>query len=570
MRSHETAESLTSHGRYRRFRRTLFLVMLTISLLPLLTTVGLSFHQYRSLLQKEEEAQLAWNAESAKKTIEAFLEELQGMIVFVAADYTPEELTSQRKLDHVLTNLRKRHKGIVDLSVIDSEGVQQGYAGPYNLKGKYYGDRSWFQATIARRAYISNVFLGYRKLPHFVIAAGKELPQGGGYWVVRVSIDSETLDKFIATINSEASDDIFLIDDTGELQTSSRYYGSTRGKTPSFFTPKKTGITLHINPENNNMMASCYIEGTPWILVLSKKGYIYGRNWSAFRNQTILIVISSAILVLLVIIRTTNLLVNRIFETDRRRETILSEVEHTSKLASIGRLAAGVAHEINNPLAIVNEKAGLMKDIIDAGDEFPNKGKFLHQINGVLDAVNRCKIITHRLLGFARRMDVAREPVRINDLLQEVISFVDKEALYRGIRLRIELAANLPVINSDRGQLQQVFLNIINNAIEAVEQDGLIVISSRLKDRQNIAVVIQDNGPGISAETIKHIFEPFFTTKTNGAHKGTGLGLSITYGLVKKLGGEIVVDSSVGTGTTFTVTLPLEAKLTGREENEDS
>jgi two-component system NtrC family sensor kinase len=253
--------------------------------------------------------------------------------------------------------------------------------------------------------------------------------------------------------------------------------------------------------------------------------------------------------------RITATVVNWIREAELEREEAIVQTHHTGRLASIGRLAAGVAHEINNPLAIINEKAGLMKDLMLMSDEPPDKEKFLGLIKAISDSVNRCRTITHRLLGFARRMDVQHEEIDLNDTIREVIEFLDKEVLYRNIKLDTHLKEDLPRIVSDKGQLQQVFLNLINNAIDAVPDGGVIAVSTEVKGRDIVRVTIMDNGQGIPKDTIKNIFEPFYTTKGKG--KGTGLGLSISYGIIKRLGGDISVESEVGEGSTFYVELPI-------------
>jgi two-component system NtrC family sensor kinase len=240
-------------------------------------------------------------------------------------------------------------------------------------------------------------------------------------------------------------------------------------------------------------------------------------------------------------------------ESDNRRELAFREMEHSHKLSSIGRLAAGVSHEINNPLAVINEKAGLMQDMIEFSPDFPEKTKFMGLVAAIIQSVQRCRTITHRLLGFAKRMDVEIEVLDVNEIVKEVLGFLEKEALHRNIKLGLHLASDLSRIASDRGQLQQVFLNILNNAFAAVSDGGLVSIATWEKDIDTIGVTFQDNGSGMSEETLKHIFEPFFTTKKG---QGTGLGLSITYGIVKKLGGDIEVQSKVQQGTRFTVYLP--------------
>jgi two-component system, NtrC family, sensor kinase len=250
-------------------------------------------------------------------------------------------------------------------------------------------------------------------------------------------------------------------------------------------------------------------------------------------------------------------MVNRLKESDERREAAYRQVEHTQKLSSIGRLAAGVAHEINNPLAIISEKAGLITDLMELKPDFPDKERFGGVVAAILKSVERCRAITHRLLGFARRMEVQVEVLDLNDVVSDVLGFLEKEALYRNVQVSSQLARDLPRISSDRGQLQQVFLNIVNNALAAVEDGGSVSVTTFERDVDTVAVSIQDNGTGMSEETLKHIFEPFFTTKKGSA--GTGLGLSITYGIVKKLGGDIDVHSKQGVGSTFTVYLPKKA-----------
>jgi two-component system, NtrC family, sensor kinase len=198
-----------------------------------------------------------------------------------------------------------------------------------------------------------------------------------------------------------------------------------------------------------------------------------------------------------------------------------------------------------------------MRDLIEFTPNFPDREKFLSLTDSIVQSVERCRAITHRLLGFARRMDVQVEVLELNEVLREVMGFLEKEALHRNIDVRLQLAGDLPRIASDRGQLQQVFLNILNNAFQAVDDGGFVTITSWDRDFNTVGVSVQDNGKGMSEETLKHIFEPFFTTKKGS---GTGLGLSITYGIVKKLGGDIEVHSKEGQGTTFTVFLPKQAK----------
>jgi two-component system NtrC family sensor kinase len=246
-------------------------------------------------------------------------------------------------------------------------------------------------------------------------------------------------------------------------------------------------------------------------------------------------------------------MVGRAREADLLRASAYHKMEYTNKMAALGRLSAGVAHEINNPVSIITEKAGLLRDLLLMSETLPPKERMLDLVDSVLRSADRCGGVTHRLLGFAKHMQVQTETIELGLLLTEVLGFLEKEAEYRGIRVGFDLPESPPDILSDRGQLQQVFLNIINNAFAAVDDGGRIQIGIREAGPDSVSVWIEDDGVGIPEEHLSHIFDPFFSTK-KGA--GTGLGLSITYGIVQKLGGEIEVRSTEGVGTRFTVTLP--------------
>jgi signal transduction histidine kinase len=275
---------------------------------------------------------------------------------------------------------------------------------------------------------------------------------------------------------------------------------------------------------------------------------------SSLRRDLLIFLAISILLILTVVIYGSTYVINRAREADLKRAVYYHELEYTNKMAALGRLSAGVAHEINNPVAIINQKAGLLRDLMTWSTERPSREKILSLTNSILSSARRCGRITHNLLGFAKHMDVKQETINLDHLLRDVLGFLGKEASYRQVQVAFDQAGDPPSVISDKSQLQQVFLNIINNAFAAVEDGGRIQIGIKPVGKHSVAVSITDDGPGIPEEHLAHIFDPFFTTK-EGA--GTGLGLSITYGIVKKLGGQIAVSSEIGKGTCFTVTLPI-------------
>jgi two-component system NtrC family sensor kinase len=552
--------SILSRDRYKSLKIRIVLLDAMLSLLPLFIVVTISYFWFQHILKEDFRNQVKWQIENTTQSIEFFIDEKVSALRFLASSYTFEQLSDQKMLTDIFSKFEKEFPGLVDLGVIDSNGIQQSYAGPYPLTGKDYSNQEWFNEVVVRNVYVSDVFMGYRRFPHFAIAVKKDCPEKRTFCIIRATIDMKTLKRFASNINLRENDDAFVINHDGILQTPSRFHGNVleRFSLPSL--PSQQGVSVldMKEPEGGRTIFGYEpIENSPWILVAIIKSTPYSRIPKIFRNELLLIGIGSVLIGVAVTFLMTQTVVNRIKKADQEMEDAIAKSEQASKLASIGRLAAGVAHEINNPLAIINEKAGLVKDLLELAGDVKDKGKLLALLNGIFDSVNRCSTITHRLLGFARRMEIAHEVIDLNDVVREVIGFLEKEILYRNIRLELNLKEDLPKIESDKGQLQQVLLNIINNAVDAVEEGGLIEVSTKIKDKNTVLVSIRDTGRGIPKDKLKTIFEPFYTTKEKG--KGTGLGLFISFGIMKKLGGTILVQSEVNKGTTFTVEIPMRA-----------
>ncbi len=558
----EFPENETSPRRYRILRRNMIILMAVVTLVPLLTMAVINYVQYQSALKKEIVNPMRSLVSKTRHSFELFLAERLSAVSFISSAYPCEDLVDARNLNHIFRAMKREFGGFVDLGVISAQGVQSTYAGPYDLLGKNYSEQSWFHEVQLRGVYVSDVFLGYRQFPHIVIAVNR-LSDEGDCFIVRATIDTEKFNTLIASMGLDPQSDAFLLNREGVFQTNSKFYGSVLQKCSLPLPPLTydTNVIETKDPSGREIiLAYTYLVNPNYVLMAVKPRGEVMRSWYTLKSELFLVFIVSVVVIFFVVFRLTDRLVHRVLEADERREAAFREMEHTHKLSSIGRLAAGVAHEINNPLAIINEKAGLMKDLINIEPEFPRREKFVSLADAILGSVERCRGITHRLLGFARRMEVTIETLDLNDVLKEVLGFLEKEALFRNVTIHLHLAEDLPKIASDRGQLQQVFLNILNNGFAAVEDGGTIVITTWEKDVDFVGAAVQDNGCGMSGEILKHIFEPFFTTKTG---YGTGLGLPITYGIVKKLGGDIEVQSKEGEGTTFFVYLPIRSKATG-------
>ncbi len=243
--------------------------------------------------------------------------------------------------------------------------------------------------------------------------------------------------------------------------------------------------------------------------------------------------------------------------TEKRK--LEEQVRHSQKMEAIGELAAGVAHEINNPLASM---AVCVESLIRRFQPDSFRGKeeyerFYTYLKIIEDEIYRSKNITIGLLDFSREMGLVPKDVHINELLAQTIKLIQLQQKYSAFIVRINTADDLPSILADEGQLRQVFLAIIKNAFEAMKPGGLLSISTASamdEAKPVVKVVFKDNGCGIPMENSSKIFEAFFTTK---GHEGTGLGLSVCYGIIRRHGGRIDVESEEGVGSAFTVVLPV-------------
>jgi two-component system, NtrC family, sensor kinase len=235
---------------------------------------------------------------------------------------------------------------------------------------------------------------------------------------------------------------------------------------------------------------------------------------------------------------------------EQLKEQAARKVMESERLAMIGQLAAGVAHEINNPLTGIVTYSQLLLE------KNPGEGSTRSSLQKIVTQANRCRKIVRGLLDFSRQSKPDERPCNVNAVLQECVSLVANQALFQNIELVKRFGEDLPLVPMDPSQMQQVFMNLILNAAEATPADGRLTLTTRVDaSGKFLEFEFADTGCGIPPAHLERIFDPFFTTK--GARRGTGLGLAISYGIVKEHRGTIAVESEVGKGTTFVVSLPL-------------
>jgi two-component system NtrC family sensor kinase len=302
-----------------------------------------------------------------------------------------------------------------------------------------------------------------------------------------------------------------------------------------------------------------WLQEAPWVLVTRQPlekayaGMYAARRFMIVGTATLILFIVGTIWLI------TDRLLRRAQATEESREELRSQLLHAAKLVSVGELAAGVAHEINNPLAIIASESGLIGDMLDPQFKMDCSPENIRAELAHIDhAVYRARGITQKLLSFVRKSDARLAAVNLNTVVDEVVSGLkEREFKVANIQLIRDYDLDLPRVMVDADQMRQVFLNLINNAGDAIEGPGRITLTTR-HSPEEVRVTVTDTGKGMTSEQMNRIFVPFFTTKEVG--KGTGLGLAISLSIVQSMGGRFEVQSMPGAGSSFSVVLPLEAE----------
>jgi len=541
---------------YRQLARRMLATALLVALVPL-HVMGAAIYFYFSVNEqervREEMRSLVVNRSSA---IQVFLAERTSLLEVLVHTASLAQLTQPGQLQQVFGLLNRRSWTFLDLGIIDHDGDHLVYVGPYPLEHQNYKNAVWFQQTMQRAVYVSDVFLGARGVPHFVIA----IKHGNGDhpWILRATIDSDVFTKLVSLAQAGLSGEAYIVNREGQYQTPPRFGGKIMDPSGLDMKAVPPGISVssRADPQGRErLMAFAWLPKEDWLLVIERDPHEAAGHLVLARNIELLVLGLGSLLIAGAIVFLVRLLVRQMEAADRQRADCDAQMVHSARLVSLGRMAAGVAHEINNPLAAIGELAGLMDDLMDPQfvQSYPRGAKFKENVAKIQNHVDRARAVTHRLLGFARRMEPKQDSVDVNEVLSETCSFLEKEALFKEVVISKSLAENLPRIKSDRAQLQQVFLNLINNALDAVADGGHIMLTTR-QAGQFVEILVTDNGPGIPEDLKDRIFDPFFTTKSPG--QGTGLGLSISHSIMQRLGGSLTMESQPGQGATFIVRVP--------------
>ncbi|MBL0715430.1 MAG: two-component sensor histidine kinase, partial [Desulfosarcina sp.] len=385
------------------------------------------------------------------------------------------------------------------------------------------------------------------------------------------TIDSRTCNTLVGRVEIGQTGEAYIINSEGVLQTTRRSGGNLL---------EEPSDTIHLENRQDGidlLSHTCF----------SKEKYLYaaeplkGGSWVLFVRQaksdafhalrttiyaTALISLLGAFLIVGAAFYLTNRIVGRMEKIDAEKEQLGQQLIGASRLAELGEMAAGFAHEINNPLQIIKGEQSLMEAILgdfkEAGDlkASPSLTELEESMAQVTLQISRCAQITQAILRFGRQSDPTVQNIDLRNYIPEVIQMVAKKASVHGITVVQDVAGDTAPVQGDPAQLQQVLINLFNNAMDAIlarhgASGGELSVTTEVKSEGFVEIIVADNGCGISPENLTKVFSPFFTTKPVG--EGTGLGLAVCYGIIDGMGGGMEVTSEQGSGTVFCIRLPI-------------
>lgn len=549
-------------------RASILAHMIFFPFIPFLLVMGTSFYFFSSTLETKTRTGLQRTLTDHSQMIDSFLKGRMADIELITRAYTYDQLSRADAIHEVYQNLARRSPAFVDLGLFDASGLHLKYSGNYPLIGKSYAGEEWFQRAMERGFYISDVFLGFRNVPHFVIAVRKKEP--GRAWVIRATIDTLFFNALVNEVRIGKTGEAYILNHAGVAQTPRRS-GNIRllDTDPDHLKiakpdlPSRTPAYLSLD-KGPFLYAVARLSAKPWLVVVrQERRDAFAALYSAMVISLVILVCGVAVLVITAFF-TTERISRRITELVREKETLGNQLVRAVQLAEIGEMAAGFAHEINNPLQIVKSEYALIKILISdlsaktgRSDAFREIRDSLEQIRGQVD---RCTRITRAILKFGRNAETDLAPLDPAKAIPEVLDLVAQKAKVSGIAMETVISDTPPGFMGNQSRFQQVLLNLLNNAMDAVaERHGghgghIKITAAKDGDGGRLKIQVHDNGVGIHPEHMEKIFSPFFTTKAVG--RGTGLGLSVCFGIIEEFGGTMHANSRLDRGTVFTICLP--------------
>ncbi len=503
------------------------------------------------------------------KMIEDFITERHGdMNLLAKTVFNQSSVEPAAGLLNRLNLMQKEYRVYKNIMIAGHDGTLIRAGGRENLRDRDVKNRAWYRNGMAGETYTSTIFPDLDGRLAILVSVPLQRSGREIRGVLAAVIDFQNVADSLTGTSIGRTGEFYLVDKDGRLLTGTRLGSGRIGqKIPienSGGSPGQIEIKEYTDYRGKRVLR--VIEGLRelgWIIVAEQDSEEAFAEINSLRRTVSGFVVILILLTALTAWLMSNRIVGLLKKAESEKEELEMQVIQKDKLASMGFLTAGIAHELNTPLASALLYAQMLKE--DTGESWPEHAKAL---DSVIEEIERGGNIVRNLLAFSRQARISSTVTDVNEILIRLLEIARKLCSERKIEVTSSLEDNLPFVNGDGAVLHQVFMNMVANAVEVMDNGGVLEVTTRYVPALNkVKVEIQDTGPGIPKASIDKVFDPFFTTKKAG--KGTGLGLAISYGMVRKMGGQIRVVSISNqdrqpqtgpTGTTFIVELPVPDK----------
>lgn len=554
-------------SQYRVYYKSLAIKMacaiVIVSVVPLIIMAAFSRYFFVGSYKQKVLDHLTAVVSTQEQKISEFLTERLDALRLTGLTTSFEQLSQETTLQDLWATLQQVYgKSLLGLAFYDSQGMRISSVGSAVLRSGDPSEAEKLARALDSGSYVGEPYHAATGLRCFILAVSLE--QSGQKRVLLTTVDFEALNAPLQDLQSVQFGRAAILNGSGAVLTSMPSGGSW-SRVECVLTQARGGFTNHdvTIGETSDGSALCIkagLKNSDWVLEF------VGQTEEAYRafSQPRMLAVSTLLLGIFGIVAVAIIVSDRfskyVARVDQEKQLISEQVVQAGKLAALGEMASGMAHEINNPVGIMVQEAQWIEALLQKGGDSPtgNIDEIRDSLNEIQAHGTRCRDIILKLISFTRKDEPVVKAEQLNELIGEVIGLCQQRAYLMKIELSMNPEPELPLVSVASPDVQQVLINLINNSLDALEQSGG-AIEIRTSARGRYAVVdVMDTGPGISQENLGRVFEPFFSTKPEG--KGTGLGLSICYAMMKKMKGDITVTSQEGKGTTFHLFFPLLEK----------
>jgi len=414
--------------------------MILVPIIPFVLILNVGFYYFTTSLENTTIASMKRIVEDHGQMIDSFLKERRSDLEFILRSYDFKDLADPETLGNTFNRLKEESPAFIDLGVFNKDGIHVAYQGPYRLVGRDYGKEEWFKEVMKKGQYISDIFLGFRRIPHFVIALKRADTKES--WVIRATIDTYMFCNLVKKVRIGKTGEAYILNTDGTLQTERRSGGNLMEKPADTvkYLKSHSGIKIYAQ-EKEHIYATTWLKDDNWMLVVRQEK---ADAFSAFRTASNIIIFISIIgggIIIAAAFFMTGRIVRRLEKMDTEKEQLSQQLIGASRLAELGEMSTGFAHEINNPLQIIKSEQSLielnMSELKEAGQL--KKSEPLDEIEDSMEQiklqVSRCSKITQQILKFGRQSEPERLDVDLRSFIPEVTDMVAKKASVHGISI---------------------------------------------------------------------------------------------------------------------------------------